>query len=679
MNQINSVQRTAEIARRLAELGETKKALNAYALLIHQAEGQEPQLALEGALYIFQNDGDYQIAYGCFRKLYNEGHFREDLFPLMAQAFYLPNVKQLKSRYEKNCKLLAKYPYLFRKDFPKFEDLPLLFFPYDDNGYIVYDPSTDHFGPYTDYSHEVVSRNFFADLTNPILAADVFSQHELEYLNDNVRKSEWVARENHIYLHYTDWAVFCAHLQVLNLRPLLADRKFVFLIDEEIEQYPIDFKARFGIDYSKCEPVSIHSREIHRLIWHTQLASHNGGDFFNEIFDSHPNLISLPSVMFDKIRNVMETLQNALQKGSLGTQVLVIGEDAAKSRALIRQLQQLPNRTERDLFITVMLALADLSALDESSRIVPAIFFQPHFPNINFSTTCYSSNVATLYSPEYEEIRNSAVFKAFKYIKTFTPIRRPTTSCSAAVRFMKNKAETADSTEGAILIIGDNLFSRILNRSFMIDEQDRLFRDSVMVRFEDGKLNPNATFRALAAFLDLPYTESMTYCSVYGQRNAESYRGNDIGFSTGAVYRTYDEFLGTPERYVLEYFLQDLYEYCGYGLQYYDGEPMDEERAEDFLHRFTVLDTLIRNSCLSKLKTPADSTETKEPVQQNSAIEDSIIKAADKFMSDITDNRRAVYKVLIQTPRFVNKNGQPLHMMPLLQLDPELLEQPLYH
>ncbi|MFQ7451717.1 MAG: hypothetical protein ACLRNQ_10040 [Flavonifractor plautii] len=49
-------------------------------------------------------------------------------------------------------------------------------------------------------------------------------------------------------------------------------------------QYPIDFQARFGIDYSQypVKPVSI--REVTRLIWHTQLATHNGGDFFNEIF-----------------------------------------------------------------------------------------------------------------------------------------------------------------------------------------------------------------------------------------------------------------------------------------------------------------------------------------------------------------------------------------------------------
>ena len=73
----------------------------------------------------------------------------------------------------------------------------------------------------------------------------------------------------------------------------------------------------------------------------------------------------------------------------------------------------------------------------------------------------------------------------------------------------------------------DELSERLLNRNYMVDWQDRLFQDSVLVRFEDGKLNPKATFTALAAFLDLPYTESMTYCSRNGERDPESLKGND--------------------------------------------------------------------------------------------------------------------------------------------------------
>ena len=162
------------------------------------------------------------------------------------------------------------------------------------------------FGEVTDYSDPVITRNYFHDLENPILAKDVYSQYELEYLNDNVRLSEHVSRENHVYLHYSSWAEFCAYLQVLNFRKLLADRKLVFLMEDEISQYPIDFKERFGIDYSiyPLRPVGV--REVNRLIWHMQLSYHNGGDFFNEIMDAHPNLLSSSSIFHDSMEETME-------------------------------------------------------------------------------------------------------------------------------------------------------------------------------------------------------------------------------------------------------------------------------------------------------------------------------------------------------------------------------------
>ena len=49
------------------------------------------------------------------------------------------------------------------------------------------------------------------------------------------------------------------------------------------------------------------------------------------------------------------------------------------------------------------------------------------------------------------------------------------------------------------------------------------------------------------------------------------------------------------------------------------------------------------------------------------------------LIQDYHANRRRVAAVLLKGLEFVNKNDQPLHMMPKLQLDLALLEQPLYH
>ena len=226
----------------------------------------------------------------------------------MTQAFYLPNVEKQRRQYERNCAALAKYPYLFRKDFPPFEDLPIQFFPFNDEGYVPFLKAEDRFDKYVNFNDPVIDRYFFRDSEQPVLAVDVYSQYHLEYLNDNVRKSEWVGRENHIYLHYTDWMTFCAYLQCLELRPLLPGKKLVFLIEGEVGQYPIDFQARFGIDYSQYPVKPVGIREVTRLIWHTQLAAHNGGDFFNEVFMATPTSCPMnPSCLNKPVRQLQNS------------------------------------------------------------------------------------------------------------------------------------------------------------------------------------------------------------------------------------------------------------------------------------------------------------------------------------------------------------------------------------
>lgn len=657
------------IARRMVQLDKPQEAVQAYTLALHNG-GLAPEEELEAALCLLQLGGSYKAAYTAFLSLYNRGCFREDCLSIMTEAFYSPNVKLLKSRYEKNCKALGRYPYLFRKDFPAFEDLPLRFYPFDDASYLPFDTKTGEFGDYWKPSRQVVSRNFFKDLENPILAKDVYSQYELEYLYDNVRPSEWVARENHIYLHYTDWGVFCSYLQCLNLRRLLEKEKIVFLIGDEIGQYPINFKERFGIDYSQNPVKPFGIREVQRMIWHTQLASHNGGDFFNEIFDSHPNLLAQPSIMFFKTKDKVKELSDAL--GTFPTVESLIKASENWDPRLLSELFRLKDRTDKDLLVAILLNNNRVSAwLDRAARIAPAVFFQPHFGNIYCDITQHGGGRVTVHSPQLDEIHQSPLFNEFKYIKTFTPIRRITTSYGAAIKFMLHGEEKGT--------VRDELSERLLNRSYMIDPEDRLYMDSRLVRFEDGKLNPKATFTALAAFLDLPYTESMTYCSLFGERDPESLKGNDLGFSPAAIYRTYDEYANDDERYYLEYFLRSVYRYCGYEFHYYDGAEVDEERVKELISGFTTLNSFIADSWIDSIRV-VDSESEGDDTEKKPASDSEVKEYVSKTQIEAYDkNRLKLAKILMENPFFMNKNGQPLHMMPKLELDPALLEQPLYH
>ena len=647
---------TIEIARRLAELGQTEEAQAAYSLVLQEAAERNPELELEAASYLFFSQGNYQVAYTAFVSLYNRGFYQTELMDLMTQAFYLPNAEDQKKRYARNCAALAKYPYLFREDFPDFEALPVQFFPFNDEGYIPFFKAEHRFGAYVNFNDPVIDRYFFRDLDKPVLARDVFSQYQLEYLNDNVRKSEWVGRENHIYLHYTDWTTFCAYLQCLELRPLLSEKKLVFLMEGEIEQYPIDFHTRFGIDYAQYPVRPIGIGEVTRMIWHTQLAAHNGGDFFNEIFYGHPNLLSYESIMFDNIQKAVAEVKTNWRRVDWLTP------------RLRRQLSRMKRPTDKDFLVALSLDRQDISgSLDHGSRIAPALFFQPHFSNMIYDIReSELKGAPMLYSEQYEAIRTSPLFHGFRYIKTFTPMRRITTSYAASVRFMLDREAQGEEVK----VVPDVLAVRLVNRSFMVDQWDRLYRDSVLVRFEDGKLNPRATFTALAEFLDLPYTESMTYCSSRKGIDPESLKGNARGFDPATVYRTYDEFANDEERAFLEYFLRDAYEYYGYDFHYYQGEPVDEAWIEQKIRGFTCLDGYIEKSY-------QDVVQSKEISFKNGETPIDVTAVAP--IPGYQSNRRRIADFLLRGLRFVNKQGQPLKMMKPLKLDPALLEQPLYH
>ena len=647
---------TIEIARRLAELGQTEEAQAAYSLVLQEAAERNPELELEAASYLFFSQGNYQVAYTAFVSLYNRGFYQTELMDLMTQAFYLPNAEDQKKRYARNCAALAKYPYLFREDFPDFEALPVQFFPFNDEGYIPFFKAEHRFGAYVNFNDPVIDRYFFRDLDKPVLARDVFSQYQLEYLNDNVRKSEWVGRENHIYLHYTDWTTFCAYLQCLELRPLLSEKKLVFLMEGEIEQYPIDFHTRFGIDYAQYPVRPIGIGEVTRMIWHTQLAAHNGGDFFNEIFYGHPNLLSYESIMFDNIQKAVAEVKANWRRVDWLTP------------RLRRQLSRMKRPTDKDFLVALFLDRQDISgSLDHGSRIAPALFFQPHFSNMIYDIReSELKGAPMLYSEQYEAIRTSPLFHGFRYIKTFTPMRRITTSYAASVRFMLDREAQGEEVK----VVPDVLAERLVNRSFMVDQWDRLYRDSVLVRFEDGKLNPRATFTALAEFLDLPYTESMTYCSSRKGIDPESLKGNARGFDPATVYRTYDEFANDEERAFLEYFLRDAYEYYGYDFHYYQGEPVDEAWIEQKIRGFTCLDGYIEKSYQDVVQSKEISFKSGE-----TPIDVTAVAPIPGYQS----NRRRIADFLLRGLRFVNKQGQPLKMMKPLKLDPALLEQPLYH
>ena len=710
-----------DLGRALMELGREADAASAFALAL-ETPSLTPEEILEAAVCLLSCGGDYHVSFDTLLglvngpadgptgglgqtdnlgKTNNSGKtdvpgetnnpgqtFRERDIPpalrrealsALTEAFYLPNEADLRRRYEANRALLSNYPYLFRRDFPAFDALPLRFYPFDDGVWVPFDG--ERFLPRTEPGYEVISRNFFHDLDKPVLASDVYSQYELSYLRDNVRRSEDIGRENHVYLHYTDWNIFCAWMQALDFRPLLREKKLVFLFGEELARYPLDFRAEYGIDYGNypLKPVGI--REVTRLIWHTQLSTHNGGDFFNEIFDSHPNLVCLPSVMLSDVEEAVGMVRRLLRQAGSAAEARRIFRHW-ENPALAEELYRLKQPTDKDLFVALYLGQKQWNRFrDPAARIDPALFFQPHFPNTAYTIRLGEGADAVLSCPREEELRGSPLFRGFPYIKTFTPLRRFTASFGGAMHYVCGLGRAEAERRGIYEPCPDAIIHRVLNRSFMADPSDRLFRDSVIVRLEDGKLNPRATLSRLAAFLDLPYTESMTYCSEQGVRDpvAPEDPAYAAGFSLASLHRDYSAYVNDREAEFIEYCLRDAYRFYGYGFQYYDGGPMNPARMEALIAGFTTQDRLLREDWDS-LSGHAFSVTLERGTVEVGADGDPAER--ERIWSERLDTfcqfRRAVGRRMLLPLRCVSRTGTPLRMIPLLEPDPDLLENPVY-
>lgn len=153
--------------------------------------------------------------------------------------------------------------------------------------------------------------------------------------------------------------------------------------------------------------------------------------------------------------------------------------------------------------------------------------------------------------------------------------------------------------------------------------------------------------------------------------------GNDLGFSTAAVYRTYDEYVNDSERKYIEYFLRDAYAFYGYDFHYYDGQPMTVEQLDELTENFSTIDQYIRETW-QKLYERAKVSRSGERVEAGfeKIIQEQLLE---NKLQKVHDNRKHNTRVLMRGLRFLNRNYNLLRMMPKLELDPTLLEQPLYH
>lgn len=618
--------------------------------------------------------GEIRDALLSFVDLYQNGYQREQILQILDEACYQPNEVEMRENYENNVAALAKYPFVIGGQFDTFEDLPLRLYMIDESEFYIFALNTKRF--LSVYRSEDGSQ---PDLHSAQIDAPLFLENEanlshLTFLNDVIRGSEDIACDNHIYLYYDSLSELARLLLVSDIEPLLAEQKFVFLFGRENRTYPLDFKERFRIDYAACQPRELSVNEIKRIIFGWKIANVSGTSFLADIMDFHPDLLTIP----DCVMHSFADLYNGQLKGKTRAEAVSFlrqlpDEDPQKSgimnlvrsnsEQLSEALRMEFNRVSAEEFLTVLESVLDEFPRPNArqwligifltyarchgrsfGRVIPALFLYPHDD--------------MFYLAGIEQDRVNFYFdlvEGFPYHKVIALIRNPVTQAGSVANYMTCGHPQARNAQGEVQL--DPFYcvaiGSFLPKDYYFPLQHPLRESTRVIRFEDLKLNPKATFASMSEFLNISVTQSMFRTTWCGLTRDGITTENTVfeGFDPAPVYKSYDQYLSVFDKYRIELLLRDLIEVYGYQAKYYDGQQFSYEEIVKMMELPFLLESI-------KTALP--------PARKHSSRESGMrfIKAA----------------AAIKGFPFARNGGtEQFAPLPWLQPKEELLEQPLFH
>lgn len=519
-------------------------------------------ITTEQAIELFDQQ-KYREALAAFTEIYDRSqdeNEREVIFQILNEAFYDPNKEELRANYERNVQTLEQYPYFWNKSFRGFDELPFRLFPVSDEYFYCYDKEKDCFFGEYDAATRYRMRYFFEELDEPLRVENEDNLYNLNFLKDNVRASEDYAGDNHIYLLYDTPEPLERLMLTCDLEPILKKQKFVFLVGEdERKRYPIDFKNEFGIDYDKMSPQKLRIEEMQRIcFWYKRGYS---GAFFGLNLLNHNRYIMM-RLGYDLFKSRVKGLR--LFDTNLPTDVM---KDTAKIYTL-NGLEILYNHPDfewgvedfADFIQWLKRSSIDQFTLPElfrayfiykyhkdkphmNPRIVPVILWEPHINNVNAS---------------------DHLVLDFPYRTVLSSMRDPIIMAGRTYQ-----------REGSIWI------SQHLAIGLSMPEELR--EDYYGYRFEDAKLYPEETCRALCETLNVPYDPDM----LNNDEEMEGINGEPAirGFDTAPLHRNVDEVFSKFDQCRLQIFFDSILRHFGYPTFDFEECPM-EENDITFLFKF---------------------------------------------------------------------------------------------
>lgn len=421
--------------------------------------------------------------------------------------------------------------------------------------------------------------------------------------------------------------------------------------------------------------------EIKRIIFSWKIISASGTSLLADIMDWHPELLTIPDIMMmfadlyrglltGKTRSEAISLLRQLPDGDARKPwfmklVYNDGKGIVNTGHLSEALQDEYNRVSADEFLTVLesvlaefprpsarewligLFLAYSRCHGRSfGRVIPALFLYPHEDMI--------------YLVGFDRDRfdfYSELLESFPYHKLIVCVRNPVAQAGAVINVSVYSHGIAQNAQGEpvlrIVPFYTLAFGALLPRDFYFSLQHPLRESIRVVRFEDLKLNPKATFASMAEFLNVPVTQSMfhtTWCGLTRDGVSTDNKAFE-GFDPAPVYKSYDQYLSVFDKYRIELLLRHLIEAYGYQAKYYDGQQFSDSEIVKMMELPFLCESM--KNLVSPEQRRAEREKGSEFIKLAVAIK--------KF------------------PFTLNRGTEQFTFLPWLRPKEDLLEQPLFH
>lgn len=321
--------------------------------------------------------------------------------------------------------------------------------------------------------------------------------------------------------------------------------------------------------------------DIQKLVYHWPWMGCSGIFFLDGVMDFHPNLLTMKEfglstfgVIYREVlhgKNVDDGIKalrypaSNWHKRLLHTEFNTLFKKAKFSIEDVRTPtfdcffhhlrevlahREIPSKLEwfKAMYLAYNLAL-DRNFDTQKSL---AIFFNMH--TINWPT-----------DDAKQEMKD--IFNAFSDLRVVTILRSQLSMFGSA------------TTAGEVQYHGEydflHYFKLALDRTALyLNPDDPWLNKRGVIRFEDLKLYPEETTRALCKFLDIPWDTSMLNITANGERRGYQYGGTTIKneWDTKAVYNLHLDRVSILDYYRLELFKGEYYRPWGYVPHFYHGE-----------------------------------------------------------------------------------------------------------